>query len=70
LKKEFFCFSSVVLVMKNRNRSVDHMVTVTLRVDTVNYTGRIKEGVSKETTDRLVKAGAGYYFHCVSIQNK
>ncbi|XP_059471130.1 annulin isoform X2 [Neocloeon triangulifer] len=49
---------SVVLVMKNRSRNTDHTVTVTLRVDTVNYTGRIKEGVKKETTDRLVKAGA------------
>ncbi|XP_065352069.1 annulin-like isoform X2 [Cloeon dipterum] len=48
---------SVVVVMKNRSRTQNHTVTVTLRVDTVNYTGRIKEGVKKETTDRLVKAG-------------
>jgi transglutaminase 1 len=50
---------SVVLVMKNRSRTADHFVTVTLRVDTVNYMGRIKEDVRKDTTDRLVKAGAG-----------
>ncbi|XP_071448143.1 annulin-like isoform X2 [Hetaerina americana] len=49
---------SVVVVMKNSSRTKDHKVTVLLRVDTVLYTGKIKEGVKKEKTERLVKAGA------------
>ncbi|XP_046385500.1 annulin-like isoform X2 [Ischnura elegans] len=49
---------SVVVVMKNNSRTKDHTVSVLLRVDTVLYTGKIKEGVRKEKTERLVKAGA------------
>lgn len=45
--------------MKNRSRSKDHTVTVTLRVDTVLYTGRHKDAVKRDKVERLVKAGAG-----------
>ncbi|XP_069698767.1 annulin-like isoform X3 [Periplaneta americana] len=49
---------SVVVLMKNQSRTQDHTVTVTLRVDTVLYTGRLKDAVKKDKTERLVKAGA------------
>ena len=45
--------------MRNRNRNEDHTVTVVLRVDTVLYTGRVKEPVKKERTVRMVRAGTG-----------
>ncbi|KAF4519866.1 hypothetical protein B566_EDAN005204 [Ephemera danica] len=49
---------SVVLVMKNRSRTMDYTVVVTLRVDTVTYTGHVKDPVKKDKTERLVKGGA------------
>jgi hypothetical protein len=45
--------------MKNRSPNKDHTVTVTLRVDTVLYTGRVKDAVKKDKVERLVKVGAG-----------
>jgi hypothetical protein len=55
--------------MKNRSRVKDHTVTVTLRVDTVLYTGRLKDAVKKEKVERLVKTGAGRYSVVVAYIN-
>ncbi|XP_049802797.1 annulin isoform X1 [Schistocerca nitens] len=49
---------SVVVVMKNRSNQQDYTVTVLLRVDTVLYTGHVKDGVKKEKAERVIKAGA------------
>lgn len=45
--------------MKNRSNRQDYTVNVVLRVDTVLYTGKLKDPVRKETADCKVKAGAG-----------
>jgi hypothetical protein len=52
--------------MKNRSPIKDHTVSVTLRVDTVLYTGRVKDAVKKEKVERLVKMGAG---RCSSLES-
>ncbi|XP_075212942.1 transglutaminase [Lycorma delicatula] len=48
---------SVVLLMKNKASKQDHTVTVTLRVDTVLYTGKVKDPVKKEKFVKTIKAG-------------
>ncbi|KAE8736894.1 hypothetical protein FOCC_FOCC017650 [Frankliniella occidentalis] len=48
---------SVVVLLRNRSRQEDHHVTVVLRVDTVLYTGRVKEPVKKERSVHTVPAG-------------
>ncbi|XP_034230748.1 annulin [Thrips palmi] len=48
---------SVVVLMRNRSRREDYSVTVVLRVDTVLYTGRVKEPVKKERSAHKVRAG-------------
>jgi hypothetical protein len=70
--KYFHVCCSVVVIMKNRSPNKDHTVSVTLRVDTVLYTGRVKDAVKKYKVERLVKVGAGrcpslefQYYHCV-----
>lgn len=45
----------VSLVMRNRSKSKDYKVNVTLRVDSVSYTGRIGELVKRENFDVQVK---------------
>lgn len=49
---------SVVVILKNRSPNKDYTVSVTLRVDTVLYTGRVKDAVKKDKVERLVKVGA------------
>ncbi|XP_063239972.1 annulin [Bacillus rossius redtenbacheri] len=49
---------SVVVVMKNRNRTESHKVSVILRVDSVTYMGTVKDSVKKITEERLVNPGA------------
>ncbi|XP_046450915.1 annulin-like [Daphnia pulex] len=49
-------FSAVVTVA-NRNRSKDYTVEVTLRVDSVLYTGKLKSVIKKEVFQRTIKAG-------------
>ncbi|KAL1124024.1 hypothetical protein AAG570_001794 [Ranatra chinensis] len=46
---------SVVVVMHNKSRTKDYSVSVVLRVDTVLYTGKIKEAVKKEKFDVIIK---------------
>lgn len=48
---------SVVLTAANRNRTKDYSIQVTLRVDSVLYTGKLKSQVKKEVFDRVLKAG-------------
>ncbi|KAJ8865859.1 hypothetical protein PR048_033382 [Dryococelus australis] len=48
----------VVVVMKNRSRSESHKVSVILRVDTVMYTGSVKDSVKKISEERMVTPGA------------
>ena len=43
--------------MGNKNRGKDYTVEVTLRVDSVLYTGTIKGNVKQEKFERTVKAG-------------
>lgn len=47
----------MLVVLRNRSRREDYSVTVVLRVDTVLYTGRVKEPVKKERSVRSVRAG-------------
>lgn len=45
------------MTVGNRNRSKDYNVTVTLRVDSVLYTGQLKGTVKQEKFARTLKAG-------------
>jgi len=47
----------VVVTVANKNRSKDYTVEVTLRVDSVLYTGQLKGHVKQEKFERMVKAG-------------
>ncbi|RZF45384.1 hypothetical protein LSTR_LSTR002827 [Laodelphax striatellus] len=49
---------SVILSMKNKSRTKDYSISIILRVDTVIYTGKIKDSVKKEKFEIVVKAGA------------
>jgi transglutaminase 1 len=48
---------SAVVTVANRNRSKDYTVEVTLRVDSVLYTGKLKSVIKKEVFQRTIKAG-------------
>lgn len=48
-------FDSVVLLIKNRNPTVEYRVSVILRVETVLYTGRVGDPVKRLNVDRLVR---------------
>ena len=48
---------SVALTVANRNRTKDYSIQVTLRVDSVLYTGKLKSTVKKEVFERVIKAG-------------
>lgn len=50
---------SVALLMRNRSRSKDHKVSLSLRVDAVTYTGKIGDSIKREKFDVLVRAGKG-----------
>lgn len=43
--------------MSNKNRSKDYNVGVTLRVDSIYYTGKLKSTVKKQVFERTIKAG-------------
>lgn len=43
--------------MANKNRSKDYNVKVTLRVDSIYYTGKHKSTVKKQVFERAIKAG-------------
>jgi len=51
--------SSVLVLMKNKNRNQDYTVSVILRVDTVLYTGKVKDPVKKTKVDVIVRGGTG-----------
>lgn len=56
---------SVVVILRNRSRHEDFTVSVVLRVDTVLYTGRVKEAVKKERSQHTVQAGTGMQVGCL-----
>lgn len=45
------------MTVANRNRSKDYTVGVTLRVDSILYTGKLKSVIKKEVFERVIKAG-------------
>ena len=47
------------MLMKNKNRNQDYTVSVILRVDTVLYTGKVKDPVKKTKVDVIVRGGTG-----------
>ena len=46
-----------MLTAGNRNRNKDYNISVTLRVDSVLYTGQVKGAVKQEKFERTLKAG-------------
>lgn len=64
----YTCFS-VVVAMVNRNRSKDYTISIILRVDTVLYTGEVKDAVKKEKFDRVIKAGTGKFFFVLTFKH-
>lgn len=53
---------SVILLVKNKSYDIDYPVNVNLRIDCVNYMGKIGDAVKEETYDLLVRAESGTYF--------
>ena len=47
---------SAVVTVANRNRSKDYTLEVTLRVESVLYTGKLKSVIKKEVFQRTIKA--------------
>ncbi|KAK6623188.1 hypothetical protein RUM43_009040 [Polyplax serrata] len=47
---------SVILLVKNKSYDIDYPVNVNLRIDCVNYMGKIGDAVKEETFDLLVRA--------------
>jgi transglutaminase 1 len=56
-KFDLVCTFSVAVTVGNKNRSKDYTVVVTLRVDSVLYTGQMKGKVKQEKFERVIKAG-------------